>query len=239
MPPLPAAPPIADAEQLPAWRRPTAVRIFGHAMFGFGVWVAETFLLAAIVTHEGRSDNFEGVVANLAILATIAATEGGWIGFVFANRPRSDRGLILLASWGLSFALALAVLLAVQHSSAHVPGSALDGVASEFCVSKNEVLAAFDAVRSASTAKELVATASTALSRLRQAALTYRDLAPRAEAAGDPQLATDFRSLAAGYQQLARALQRLDDRGTDAAAATLIPVVYRVMHTPPISDICG
>jgi hypothetical protein len=62
-------------------------------MVGFVVWVGELFLFARVIDHEGRSDNFDGVVANVALLATLAVTMGAWIGFVYARRSSSDRGM--------------------------------------------------------------------------------------------------------------------------------------------------
>ncbi len=55
---------------------------------------------------------------SLLVLATLAATVGGWIGFVYSRHSRSDRGFILLTAWGLSVALGTFAPLAVQPAVA-------------------------------------------------------------------------------------------------------------------------
>jgi hypothetical protein len=70
------------------------------------------------VHAKGRSDNFASVASNIVLLATLAATVGGWIGFVYSRHSRSDRGFILLTAWGLSVALGTFAPLAVQPAVA-------------------------------------------------------------------------------------------------------------------------
>jgi hypothetical protein len=107
-------PPPPLSTSLPRWRQPTAPKIFANTALGFAVWFGELTLFVVVVHAKDRSDNFASVASNIVLLATLAATVGGWIGFVYSRHSRSDRGFILLTAWGMSVSLGILALLAIQ-----------------------------------------------------------------------------------------------------------------------------
>ena len=110
LPPPPTKPP-------PAWRVATAPRIFGHAVIALCAVVGQQIVVQQLVTSRGLDANADGLWVTTTLIVMVAAVVGGWIGFVYAHRSTSDRGLILLSCWGLSTALGLAVLFAALPES--------------------------------------------------------------------------------------------------------------------------
>jgi hypothetical protein len=199
----------------------------------------QQLIVGEAVTRRGLSDNYVSAASTVTILAMIACVVGGWIGFTYSRRTVSDRALLLLACWGLSSAVGLALLFAFQPSTRNVSASpGLQAVADDFCATRADLSDAMQAVSDARSARALLANGKAALRRFDAAAVSFHDQAGRAADVGATDLAANLDVLGTDFSQLARALRAMDRDAVDASSYETAALIVATTQTWPISITC-